>query len=515
MARLEASVAGAAPLAVLDRVITRQGLLEFRPLLDALVGRLQSLHFEVAVFGRVSSGKSSLLNHLAGTDALPVGVTPITAVPTRLLRGEQSAALISFAELPPRTVAVEQLRAYASEEGNPGNGKHVTGILVMLPSPRLCEGVVLVDTPGIGSLALSGSAETFAYLPRCDLGVVLVDAASTLTPDDLSLLRLLAEAAVPAQVVLSKADLLGADDRQRTLDYIRAQVRRELDLDLPVHPVSTVGDDEELLRQWFDREIAPLLGRHRDLAEASLRRKAAHLRESVVATLQTRLARRRGGPERPTASSEAVRHLLQEADEAVRQVRPRCLEWTADVSDLVKAILEEAASVAAPSVLAVAQRVLADHDRAAWNLAAGLQQALACALEALRRAAPAAGVEETTVRDVVFRGLPVPDLSPLAERLRVASPRWTRLLPFLAAWAMRRKLERRLGAALREQVDLHARAVRAWLQAVADQLISPYEYQKELFRARTLQRPDGETEAGIQELEADLGELLRDAPATA
>jgi hypothetical protein len=82
-----------------------------------------------------------------------------------------------------------RLGDYASEEGNPGNYKHVTDILVRLPSPRLREGAVLVDTPGVGSLALAGAAETFAYLPRCDLGVVLIDAASNLNSDDLALIR--------------------------------------------------------------------------------------------------------------------------------------------------------------------------------------------------------------------------------------------------------------------------------------------------------------------------------------
>src|SRR5262249_55363257 len=301
--------------------------------------------FEVAVFGRVSSGKSSLLNHLAGMGVLPVGVTPITAVPTRLVRGDRPAALISFAEAEPRTVGVGELRQYASEEGNPGTHRHVTGILVHLPAPRLREGVVLVDPPGIGSLARSGSAETFAYLPHCDLGVVLIDAASTLTPDDLALLRLLYEAAVPAQVVLSKADLLTPADRERTVDYTREQIRRELGLDLEVRPVSTVGADEALLTRWFEQEIEPLLARHRALAEASLRRKAAHLRESVQAALQTLLARHPGGgPDgRARVDDRAARRLLGEADEAVRHAQARCRDWTADQPALLDIILQDAA----------------------------------------------------------------------------------------------------------------------------------------------------------------------------
>src|SRR5439155_10751527 len=119
LARLEASPASVATLTALDRVITRRGMVEFRPQFETLVRRLESPQFEVAVFGRVSSGKSSLLNHLVGADGLPVGVTPVTAVPTRLVRGDSPAALISFAEMQSRTVSVEELRAYASEEGNP------------------------------------------------------------------------------------------------------------------------------------------------------------------------------------------------------------------------------------------------------------------------------------------------------------------------------------------------------------------------------------------------------------
>ena len=238
LARLDAEPSSVATLVLLERVITRWGLVEYRPVLDMIVSRLESSAFEIAVFGRVSSGKSSLLNHIAGFDVLPVGVTPVTAVPTRLAAGRSSSATVTIAEVGPRSIDVGQLWEYASEEGNPGNQKHVTNILVRDPSPRLREGVVFVDTPGIGSLATEGGAETLAYLPRCDLGVVLVDAASTLNREDLGLLRSLYEAGVPAMVLLSKADLLTPADRDRMTAYVRDQVTRELGLDVPVHPVS-------------------------------------------------------------------------------------------------------------------------------------------------------------------------------------------------------------------------------------------------------------------------------------
>lgn len=152
-----------AAIRLLDQIAMRWQLVEFRPTIDAIVQRLESPRFEIAVFGRVSSGESSLLNHIAGRDVLPVGVTPVTAVPTRLVRGDWPRVVVHFAEVGPRTVDPKELAEYASEEKNRGNYEHVTGITVEIPSQRLREGVVLVDTPGIGSLAASGSAGLFRF----------------------------------------------------------------------------------------------------------------------------------------------------------------------------------------------------------------------------------------------------------------------------------------------------------------------------------------------------------------
>lgn len=48
----------------------------------------------VGVLGRFKSGKSSLLNHLCGRSVLPVGVTPVTAVITRIRYGRAEKAVV-------------------------------------------------------------------------------------------------------------------------------------------------------------------------------------------------------------------------------------------------------------------------------------------------------------------------------------------------------------------------------------------------------------------------------------
>ena len=517
LARLDAAPASVELLTALERVITRQALIEFRPQLDQIVRRLEAPRFEIAVFGRVSSGKSSLLNHLAGIDVLPVGVTPITAVPTRLVRGDRFAVQIAFAEGHPRTVPLEELRDYASEEGNPGNSQRVTGILVQAPSPRLREGVVLVDTPGVGSLARSGSAETLAYLPQCDLGVILIDAGSTLTHEDTRLLRLLYEAGVPAKVVLSKADLLAPADRERLAEYIREQARREAGVDLTVHPVSTVGLDESLLTRWFEEEIEPLLGRHRELAEASLHRKIAYLRDSVVAVLETMRNRRQGRAREGSdpAAEEAVVRLLREADEAIREARTRCREWGHDGD----ALLHEAA-VAIASVddrdayrvdsplPSVVERVLARYGRMAYEEVVGLQQSLSGVLDGL---APLGRTGGGPLQEVNLRGLPAPAVSAREGWAHIRCPWWASLSSSLAVWATRRALERRLGAELRELVGAYDQRLRAWLSACQDQLVEAYEGRAEVFREHARRLAGEANHAGQTappaDVEADLREL--------
>jgi GTP-binding protein EngB required for normal cell division len=495
LARLEASRGDVGTLTLLEKVITRWGLVEFRPQLDLIVRRLEAPEFEIAVFGRVSSGKSSLLNHVVGGDVLPVGVTPITAVPTRLVRGDRPAALISFAEEAARTVPVEELRLYASEEGNPGNRKHVTGILVQLPASRLRDGIVLVDTPGIGSLARSGSAETFAYLPRCDLGVVLIDAASTLTPDDLDVLRLLYEAGIPAHVLLSKADLLTSADRQRTVDYVRKRVQQELSLELPVHPVSTVGADEELLTRWFEHDIEPLLARHRALTESSLRRKIASLRDSVLAVLQVLHARHGGGTAHDRASVDPglVRRILDEANVAIREADRRCRDWNTDAQSLLEVVLQDAAQgvaalpvgpadTAETPVVAALRRLLTQRGQMALELATSLRKTLIRTLKSLGKAAPLTQIDAAPLRDAVPRGLPPVDLLPVGETLRWPRPWWASLLPSLAVWALRRAIERHLGPTLREQIQLYDRQLQVWLRACLGQFVELYEAQAEVCR---------------------------------
>lgn len=318
----------------LETVITEQGLVDYRSRLSGILDRIESKSFEIAFFGRVSSGKSSLLNYIVGVDLLPVGVNPITAVPTRIVFGPTPRLLVRTAGQSIQTLAIERIAEFVSEQHNPANNKRVERLVVEFPSERLREGVVLVDTPGLGSLALAGAGETLAYLPRCDLGVVLIDAGSTLTMEDLSTVQALYEAAIETTILLSKTDLLAGEDVNHVKQYIGDQIRSHLGLELQIHAISVRPDFTELLESWFTNELAPLYQRHRELAKDSLRRKIGALRESVAGTLRARL----GGAAHPNSVSMLRASEIAEAEGQLRRVTGRFEEarekWFRDTLEL-------------------------------------------------------------------------------------------------------------------------------------------------------------------------------------
>ena len=258
----------------------------------------------------MSSGKSSLLNAALGIAALPVGVTPVTAVPTRVAWGETPEIQIRFADAPDERGPLEHLTEYVSEAGNPGNARHVVRALVRLRLRSLktasCSSIRRASAPW-----RLRRPRVVLLLPRCDLGILLLDAASSPGLEDLDILRRLYDSGIPGMAVLSKADLVSEPDRLALRAYVRKQIAEGLGLDLPVHLVSTVGAGAALAHEWFEREIAPLCARAQELADASARRKLAGLREGVAASLEAMLKTRQGDApdesDRPASDGRTAR----------------------------------------------------------------------------------------------------------------------------------------------------------------------------------------------------------------
>ncbi len=509
-------------LRTLDRVIAAHELPEFRPALTRLVEKLESPSFEVAAFGRVSSGKSSLINRLLGAEVLPVGVTPVTAVPVRLLYGETASLTVSLAGGRSEEHSIGDLPLFATEEHNPGNRREVMRLIVRVPSPLLKDGVVFVDTPGLGSLAAAGAAESLSYLPRCDLGLVLVSAVTPLNEEDVATVDLLLRSGTPAMVLLSKADLLGQEDLERALRYTETALERELGTKPPVRAVSVKSAGARLLETWIKGELEPVLARHKELAVESLHRKADSLRSSVAAVLRGRLER--AGTAVRREALEQAETVLRDAwaglETARRDCEAACLALRGRKQEALRLALRltaaqqdgrdphRAAQALREAALRVCDASAGEVKDRLEKVCAGLAAALETALGLMRPGAERAGPEWNCAS---ISGLPVPSTDSLPEAVRMPAAAG---LPWIGPGAALAGLDRQAGQAVQRALETHARSLEAWLRQRLEALQEQFDAEAGVLIAeiaRTLSAETGRAEQDSQIAES-IEELERAAP---
>lgn len=146
--------------------------------LDALRARLREQRLHLAVLGQFKRGKSTLINALPGAPVLPSAAVPVTAVPTFIAWAPEPYLRVVYQN--DRTADVfattavevlrERFRQFVTEQGNPENRRGTARVELYYPADILREGVVLIDTPGIGSTLQHNTDAALEALPECDGG---------------------------------------------------------------------------------------------------------------------------------------------------------------------------------------------------------------------------------------------------------------------------------------------------------------------------------------------------------
>lgn len=287
---------------------------EFAPAadrLDDLARRLDEGSFHLAVLGQFKRGKSTLLNALLGEAVLPSSVVPLTAIPTRIRSGPVRQVRVDFTdgksdEIPAVPDAAELaavLARYVTEEANPANRLGVADVEVLHPSPALAHGVVLIDTPGIGSTYAHNTATTMAFLAECDAALFLVSADPPITAVEVAFLQEVQNRIPRLFFLLNKVDYLSGDEAAAATGFLRRVLAEQAGLptDVPVYPVAArrglaareCGDEAEWrasgCAEVADRLLAFLAEEKQQVLEASVRQRAAGVAGEVLLALRLSL----------------------------------------------------------------------------------------------------------------------------------------------------------------------------------------------------------------------------------
>ena len=170
--------------------------------------QLLSNCFNLVILGQFKRGKTTLINSLIGKEILPSSVVPLTSIVTILKFGNDVRCNIFMEDGSKKSVPPEELSDYITEKGNPKNVRGVKCARIEYPSPFLEKGVLLVDTPGVGSTFLHNTETTYDFLDHLDAALFLMSADVPISQVEKELLDTIKGATQKIFFVLNKIDNL-------------------------------------------------------------------------------------------------------------------------------------------------------------------------------------------------------------------------------------------------------------------------------------------------------------------
>jgi ribosome biogenesis GTPase A len=203
---------------------TRNDILHAKLL--SLERKLASNQLHLAVLGQMKRGKSSFINALMGAEILPTGVLPVTAVITEIKYGLVPEAVILYSTGAREQVDLRSLADYITESGNPGNNKQVGSVELAYPSPFLESGIILIDTPGIGSTHAHNTRTTEDYLEQVDAGILVLSVDPPITEVESHFIRNVKEEIPKLFFVLNKVDAASADEVSHISRFLEEELSR-------------------------------------------------------------------------------------------------------------------------------------------------------------------------------------------------------------------------------------------------------------------------------------------------
>lgn len=246
----------------------------------------------VAFMGQFSSGKSTLINTLLGSEVLPTEVTETTALITYILYGENEHAELVYTDGSVQECTIDEakklwqggFKGFTSDE----LAKY-DSIRIFVPSSLLQNGMILADTPGINTVFQPHIEKTVGLLESANRVVYVMAKSLTVTDEDF--LRCVTENGIDIMMVRTWMDLISSTNEN--IDDTIAAEQNDL-IKYTADPVFFVSnrDDSSFyagtnhLREYLRDEIASRL--QENLARAADNRMAQIVRKLLPALEERR-----------------------------------------------------------------------------------------------------------------------------------------------------------------------------------------------------------------------------------
>jgi GTP-binding protein EngB required for normal cell division len=284
----------------------------------------------LAVVGEFNAGKSTFINALIGADVAPTGVLPTTATLHHLRWAPDPFAKIVFVddvEPRERIVPLGDLRA-ALRSIDPATVRRVE---LRLPLASLVS-VEILDTPGFNAPDPRHADVARSALEEADVAVWLLDATQAMKQTEREVLEEARRIRLPVQMLVNKADRLGAADLARVMVSVTEALETTqvgswgppLALSAKkalASKVSASGDEALAASGWPAVQALleeQIVAHSAELKERALRRRATSLVRGLLESWATRDAADRAEAtaqnEHAHAAARAATRIERDAD---------------------------------------------------------------------------------------------------------------------------------------------------------------------------------------------------------
>lgn len=315
---------------------------DLRERVAAAVSRGTRADTVVCVVGEFKQGKSSLVNSLLRQQVCPVDDDLATSVITMIHYGEEPRGTVrrrDGEETVSEAITVDEVGEWASEQGNPDNAKAVDRVDIALPAAILKDGLMLVDTPGMGGLGGGHAAATMAFLPFADGLVLVSDTSSELTAPEAAFLKQAISLCPTVMLAQTKTDLYPQSERIIELDRQHLETSgvevptvavsshlRDVALETRDRELNLTSGFPELLDVLQRQVVTPARDASAERAVSELRGVAGQIRSGVEEAL-----RLLDDP----AEREAAVAKLQDATQRLEHLRGPGARWSTVLGDRI------------------------------------------------------------------------------------------------------------------------------------------------------------------------------------
>ncbi|MED4909407.1 dynamin family protein [Brevibacillus centrosporus] len=327
-------------------------------------------HFQIAVVGEFSRGKSTFINSLLGKRLLPSSPSPTTAILNIINYQRNPSITLHYRDeqTPPKRVTEEEFaRLVAPKEPILGDDRSerefseknhylqtIRNAEIGHPLSFCEEGIQIIDTPGTNDLDPKREQITNEIIPRSDAAILLLSATKILSASELDFLRnrLIDNDLHKIFVVINYMDKLKTEeDRQKVIAYARENLRGVMN-DPKIFMVSArealnarrTANGETIMSQgkpaviWdlektgvpeLERALAHFLQNERGAVK--LKKPIKQLSKSIDSVLEKRLAFERA----------SLTHQLGDLEEKVQSFGPKIQKVKESGQEAISKILLE------------------------------------------------------------------------------------------------------------------------------------------------------------------------------